>query len=286
MKYKELIKSGGSDYRVDRKMTKFKRVQVGNRRSVDVVNEKTGEVVPGEMTVTRLVAVDGTPFVKLYRPQVLCSLGNGPRRMLLWMVENMNRSNIVELLPYDEETMKSIGLRNVVNVYAMIKELREWSLVEKIRATNGLYRVSLEFAGKMDYKAISEDEDKERRSMYKKRDARRFVKVYDVMGVRSLSVKGMRMFVFCCLMMDYEGVVRFRYRDYFDMFGYEKGYGETHGRQDAYSGWREMMDRDMIRDVTAVLLEDKDRRRQVGRVKYFRVNPNVFIRGDRDKIYG
>ena len=115
-------------------------------RPVDVVDPETGEVLCRATPVIRISAIKEEPFVKLF----LESLGKdfnltkAQRKVLFWLVEHMDKENLVYIDLRELAGIVGLSYGTVRNTICL---LRKVNLVRKEKPH--IYRINPHFAAKV-----------------------------------------------------------------------------------------------------------------------------------------
>jgi len=219
---------------------------------------------------------DEVPFVKLYRPQLIDQLNLPEFRLFVYIMEKMNRFNVVEIEPESEELYEFTGFKQKSQLYCATKRLREKSVLIKETSTRLIWKVS--------------EECMRRYSDPKKEDKRPFVKIYQPRALLALNSTERAVMYYICCKVDFEGVVKIDMHDFLDMTGYkQRNERDERGRRkcepnavNLCRGKHGLKRKGFIKDIS-LIVDDGDK---VGRGIYFRINPNIFFRGNRLKDGG
>lgn len=270
---------GDKDYKIKIKKGKFKIKKVIPRQRVSVTNKDTGEVTEGlSMDIGTEQYRDITTFVKVFRPNLIEQIAFSDLRLFCYVMEKMNQYNVVELDPASAELYEYTGYSCKEQVYRGIKGLKEMSvIVGMVRNAPHCWKVS-------------EDCIQKRENGKRDYDSRPFVKIYEPRKLIGMSAVALSVFSYICVKMDYEGCIKMNFEEFRDMTGYKK-FRLTNGAEkyvrnptQFYQGKRELKEMDVIRDITTMVDDGTRKRMRAG--QWYRVNPNVFIKGNRMESYG
>ena len=287
MKYKLLA---AKDYKLRKSGVVRKKKHVMPSVLVDVTDTETGEVVEG-CELAKGQFVDCTPFVKLYRPNLLEQLSVSELKVMCYVMEKMNKYGVVEIDTMDREVYEYTGYRYSSEIRRGIKGLKDMSVLQEEKVTRNRWKVNPDCMEKRERQIPGESR------------ARLFVKIYNPRPLMAMSGVALSVFYYICLKMDYEGCVKMNLEEFGKLAGYRRrvfggGLSERVGREDNrrpnklirgrvsfYRGKKELLNLDVIREITTMV--DDDTRKSIARGKWYRVNPNVFIKGNRlDLGYG
>lgn len=272
MKFKLLNEKA---YKIVKKNTKEKPTRVVPTTKVSVTDCDTGEVVENcDMDITRGRVIDCTPFTKVFRPNLFDQLKVSEVKLFCYIMEKMNRFNMVHLGGTDPELYEYTGYKCREELYRALAGLREMSVITgKGSVGSGNWKVC-------------EDCLQRKENDKRDQDKRMFVKIYEPRKLLGLSDVALSLFSYICVKMDFEGCVRINSSEFQEMTGYKKArFSKVNGDKykrcsnQLHLAKTELKEKDFIRDVATMV--DDETRKEIGRGHWYAVNPNIFIKGKR-----
>lgn len=254
------------DYTIDISKVKYRGNVSVPKNVVKETDENICEHGKGD------IMYDETPYVKLYRPALIDKLGRPEFKLFCYIMEKMNRYNIVEIDVHNDEVYEYTGFKARTQIYGAIHILKDMSVIVKQTKMTGVWKVSEECMRK--YISSRADDDKP------------FVKIYSPRLLMALDGRERALMHYICEKVDFEGVVKIEMHDYLDFSGYkhrnerdEMGKRKPEPNAVALSLAKNGLKRKrFIKDI-ALMVYDGEHAPRKG--TYFRINPTIFYRGNR-----
>lgn len=279
MKYKLL---GDKDFNIRVKKAKNKPKRVVPTIKVSVTDTDTGEIIDGcNMDIVKDNEIDCTPFTKMFRPNLFDQLTFPEIRLLCYVIDKMNVYNVVELKATNRELYEYTGFKHRTQLYRALNGLKEMSVI-----------IGKSPGGSAGNWKVCPDCMQKKEKDIRDQDKRSFVKIYEARKLLDLSDVALSVFAYICIKMDFEGCVKMNFSEFQELTGYKRirlnnGVGKKYKRNENqfYKGKKELKEKDFIRDITTMVDDDSDEKPRPG--IWYRVNPNIFIKGKRfDLGYG
>lgn len=256
MKFKVISEK---DFTIDANKIKVKPKRVVPTVKVNVTNNDTGEYTEGcDMNITKDTYTDVSPFVKLYRPNLIDKLGRQEFRLFLYIMEKINRWNNVELNPNNPEMYEYTGYKYSIEMYIGIKALKKEGILTKLHNA---------------YMWHMSEDVMQRWQGPDDRDTKKFVKIYEPRQFMQLGAKGRALLSYICVAMGYDGYVHVKLQDFLLATGYKD-------RKTFNIAKKELVAAELIKDVLFMTVREEGEK-FIRESTWYRVNPNVMIKGNR-----